>query len=476
MFRSLLQTRSTSAINSSYARVTSWRALSFALLGLSGVLVAVGCSSPAVRNAEGKATSAASGGSGAGGGSQINNSAGGAFVSTGAGGRMGTASGGASNANSGGATAAGGGGTVINTGWWDPAWARRRVITVQGPQAEALVNFPVPVKLGADFDFASAKSMGEDIRFTDASGTPLDSEIESWSATEAVVWVRVPSLPPMGQSVELRMYYGNPAATALPASTTQGVWSEESYIGVWHFADGKDSGAGKYDGKAMTGAGDGGMENGAGTEFVAAKVGKGLLLRQAMQSHFDLPQAAVKLGGAPAMSFSGWWQAHPSTVDSAGAIIALAGNGAIGGVPGGHAAFEIDQEGEGLYVVANPVWVKDMPFIHEFRLNNGKVVNDVWTHIVVVVDLVSSTTVVYQDGVQVEMQTGIDYMTMKFPDGLFADGGYFGCDPTVNGAFANATMDEFRLQKVNRSAEWVKAEFASMTSPTFAVVGGLETH
>ncbi len=434
---------------------------------LSGILcvlgVVSGCSSPVSSSRAHSSGGTAAVGIG---GSAANASVGGASLGSGMGGK--------------GEVASGGSGTsmIANPGWWDAAWTKRRIITVNGTQAEALTNFPVPIKLDSTFDFASAMSQGEDVRITDNQGMLLDSEIESWSATEAVIWVRVPTLPPTGISVELRMYYGNAAAAALPASAAKGVWSADSYLGVWHLADNRDSGANGYDAIATDKKGNPATR---GT-FVPGKMGNGFQVHSSAQEKFFATEGSTILAGLTVVSFSGWVKPdvpppnpnleRPPFISIAGDISSLGGT-----YHNGHAAFEISKEDAGLYMILAPIFPPSgNPFDQEYRANTAAVQNDVWTHVVAIMDAAGHTTSIYENGDFAESKTDFTYAATMFAPGALSDTIVFGANCSLTGNnFADQTMDEYRLQKVSRSAAWIKAEYDSMTSSMFAVVAPIES-
>ncbi len=109
--------------------------------------------------------------------------------------------------------------------------ANRRRDPCRG-NTETLSDFPVPLFLGSQFDHSAAVDDGGDLRLTNAQGTsPLAFEIESFEPGSAVVWVRIPNLPPTGTFVLL--YYGNPSA---PQANSPSVWDDD-FVGVWHMGD-----------------------------------------------------------------------------------------------------------------------------------------------------------------------------------------------------------------------------------------------
>lgn len=105
-----------------------------------------------------------------------------------------------------------------------------------------LLNFPVLVRIaeydantgagipGFDYDDLLAEN-GGDLRFADAEGNLLSSEIDTWNTNgESLVWVKVPSL---STNTTLTAYYG----CILPGDVTPSeVWSAD-YVGVWHLGE-----------------------------------------------------------------------------------------------------------------------------------------------------------------------------------------------------------------------------------------------
>jgi len=148
--------------------------------------------------------------------------------------------------------------------------------TASGAKVKGDVKgFPVPVVLDAtNFDFASAKSKGEDLRFATMEGTALPFEIEFWDATAklAAVWVKVDVKGNATQNI--KMSWGDPAATS--ASDSKAVFDvKEGFAGVWHLNDPGSTTAGGYKdatANAADATGGAGMTN---TKDVSALIGIG---------------------------------------------------------------------------------------------------------------------------------------------------------------------------------------------------------
>ncbi len=106
------------------------------------------------------------------------------------------------------------------------------------PAAAAEENFPVLVQLSKDwFNFSQAKANGEDIRFATSSGVPMACQIDQWDPAggTASIWVRVPTIKGDARQ-EIKMYWGN--ADAKSESSGPAVFNKSNgYLSVWHMND-----------------------------------------------------------------------------------------------------------------------------------------------------------------------------------------------------------------------------------------------
>src|SRR5882757_5236536 len=101
--------------------------------------------------------------------------------------------------------------------WWNSDWTIRKKITVDTSAEGGAISGPIGtgavlVRLhDGNFQFASAKEDGADIRFVAADDkTLLAYHIERYDSllNEAYVWVKVPDLKPDAQT-SFWLYYGN---------------------------------------------------------------------------------------------------------------------------------------------------------------------------------------------------------------------------------------------------------------------------
>lgn len=106
------------------------------------------------------------------------------------------------------------------------------------PASAAEINFPVLVRLNSDFfDFKQAKANGDDVRFASSAGEPLAHQVEEWNAAKgtASIWVRIPKIKG-NERQELRLFWGK--ADAAGESNGAAVFNASNgYLSVWHMND-----------------------------------------------------------------------------------------------------------------------------------------------------------------------------------------------------------------------------------------------
>lgn len=141
---------------------------------------------------------------------------------------------------------------------WLSGWSYRKEITVSNSLTTALSNYQTKIVLSSsNFDFSHANSDGSDIRFTESDGTTsLYYWVEKWDSTNlnAMIWVKVSSIPASG-STTIYMYYGNSnAATASDGTNTfiffddfsgdLSKWTQQT--GTWGISSGELTVTGDY--------------------------------------------------------------------------------------------------------------------------------------------------------------------------------------------------------------------------------------
>jgi archaellum component FlaG (FlaF/FlaG flagellin family) len=117
-------------------------------------------------------------------------------------------------------------GEQVNASYWN----RTKKIVIHHEKVNGtLTNFPVLVKVtNADLKTTAnsghvEQTNGEDILFTNSSGTQLSHELESYNGTtgELIAWVKVPTLSDTSDTV-LYVYYGN--STCADQQDVANVW------------------------------------------------------------------------------------------------------------------------------------------------------------------------------------------------------------------------------------------------------------
>lgn len=104
---------------------------------------------------------------------------------------------------------------------------------------EALEDFPVLLRFSPErlpgFRYADCAEGGADLRFTDADGVLLASEVDTWNPEgESLVWVRIPRL--VGTNTLVTAYWGGDLTSDIfPAVDPRDVWTR--YISVWHIRE-----------------------------------------------------------------------------------------------------------------------------------------------------------------------------------------------------------------------------------------------
>jgi hypothetical protein len=140
-----------------------------------------------------------------------------------------------------------------NDPWYDNTWSFRKELRIDHTKvSENMVNYPVLIDI-IDNDL-KANSSGNDIVFTDKTGTKLSHEVESYNSANGhlTAWVNVPSLSSTIDT-SIYMYYGYP--TASDQQDIAGTWNN-GFKAVYHLKENwstsaghfKDSTANHYDG------------------------------------------------------------------------------------------------------------------------------------------------------------------------------------------------------------------------------------
>jgi hypothetical protein len=296
------------------------------------------------------------------------------------------------------------------------------------------VDFPLLVRLDrGTFDFGQAKAHGEDIRFIDDRGTPLAYQIEQWDAVRgtAAVWVRIPAVKGNARQ-EIRMYWGKADATS--ESRGSAVFGESNgYLSVLHLGDPVEDEVGTL------------SPVDAGTTACAGVIGNG--------RHFDVGKG-IKCGeniahyptGGRAHTSQAWFRAEQPN-----ALVLGWGNE--------------QAQGKVTMQVASPPHVRMDCYFSDANVAGSSVLPmRQWVHVVHTYDNGNSRLYVNGrlDGTATRAGTPL---AIRSPARMWIGGWY-------NDYRFVGEIDELRISKVARSADWVKLEYENQKAQQ-TLVGSL---
>ncbi len=326
------------------------------------------------------------------------------------------------------------------------AW-RRQLTFDNDDQSTDLLNFPVLITLtDAVFNYNHAWDTGLDIRFFDSDGTtPLAHELEHWDkGGESFFWVKVPRVDGASATDHIWMHYGCSEAATQDAIA---VWSN-GYKGVWHLTEqtvDEDTAGLHHD---SSGTAQPGIQG--GNAVADGRVGKA--------QEFDGDDDCIRVPDTPqfditgAISFEVW--ARPSSFADSDV------NRYVGG--------KYDTSGEKAYSIyirgrSGRFKVSDDGSDHQYVYGPADLTADNWYYIVGQWDGTSSSDSmrIYINGALISdnpssVPNGINVAEVEFTIGCKFSG------TTTNYEF-HGRLDEMRISDVSRSADWIAAQYASMT-------------
>jgi len=319
---------------------------------------------------------------------------------------------------------------------WQHAGSFHVLTTPEGANLPATAveeGFPLLVRLNKDsFDFSQAKANGEDLRFA-AAGTPLAYQIDDWDAAKgtASIWLRMPAIKGDTHQ-EIKMFWGKSDATA--ESSGKAVFNESNgYLSVWHMNDPLKDELG------ATVAKDTGTTQAAGMIGTCRRFepGKGIDCGEKITGY--------PTGSSPHTS-EAWFRAdRPNTTILAWGNEAGQGKVMLQYESPPHvniACYFSGADVKGAGTLAPAQWVQ---VVHAFKNGDSRVyVNGVL------------------DGVSTNPGAPLN---IKSPERMYI-GGWYG-----NYQFVG-DIDEVRISKVTRSADWVKLQYENQ-KPLQTLVGPL---
>jgi hypothetical protein len=306
---------------------------------------------------------------------------------------------------------------------WQHAGSIYILTTPEGanlPATASEENFPLLVRLNKEtFDFKQAKAGGEDIRFS-SSGKPLAYQVEAWDTEkgEAVVWVRIPLLKGNARQ-EIKMHWGKPDAASEASGTA--VFNESNgYVAVLHMNDPVKDEAGAVEPKD------------AGTTSSSGIIGKSRRFGAGKGINCGEKLTTLPTGSNP-HSTSVWIKPEKSNVNP-------------------FAWGNEQAQGKVVMQLASPPHINmDCYFSGGNVESSGSLSMNQWTHVVHTYK--AGEARIYVNGVlEGENKAKGGPLNIRTPARMYL-GGWYG-----NYQY-EGDMDEARLSKVTRSADWVKLEF-----------------
>lgn len=308
--------------------------------------------------------------------------------------------------------------------WWNKEWSARKSFTIDTgasgvPIAEAPQTALVLIRLhSGNFNFASAREDGSDIRFVAADDkTPLHHQIEKFDAlvNEAFIWVKVPNVASSGQS-KFWLYSGNAEEQLEAAEDPKATYDADTTL-VYHFTGTPTPvDATKNANNATSG----------GTISEGALIAGGLRLLGNTAIKIPASETLKRADGDP-LTWSAWIK--PTTFSGRGVI------------------FQMLDAGKGFEIgLANGVpYVEIRDASGSQRTPGGEPLpSAVWKHLAIVAT--NATTTLYVDGKEyAKVDAPIPALSGESTLGANADG--------TNGAVGE--LDEVQISKVARGAGWV---------------------
>jgi hypothetical protein len=297
-------------------------------------------------------------------------------------------------------------------------------------------GFPILVRLSKElFDFSQAKAAGADIRFS-AEGKPLAYQIEQWDAAQgtASIWVRIPTIKGNSRQ-EIKMYWGQ--ADAVSASGGAAVFNESNgFAAVMHMSDSANP---VQDEVGML------VPVNVGTTACAGVIGEG--------RHFEVGKGIAcgeKITAFPAgtspHTTEAWFRAERPN-----ATVVGWGNE--------------QAQGKDVLEFASPPHVRlDCYFSSANVAGSSRLPMSQWIHVAHTCQKGDSRVYVngQLDGVSTSLGSPLN---IRSPARMWIGGWY-------NNYRFVGDIDEVRISKVARSADWVKLEYENQ-KPLQTLVGGL---
>jgi len=328
---------------------------------------------------------------------------------------------------------------LVSAGQYD-AYGYKAAITFSGyNKSETLTNFPALVVLSnncfSGFAYSQLQSGSNDLAFTaDAVGTMnLNYEIDTWNTNGAsYVWVQVPAL---ASSTTITAWWSATGVTAQACTTNGATWTN-GYVGVWHLNSTADSSAN--------------INNGANVNATATTAGyiAGGYNFNGSSAYIQLPLSSSLALTGSAITIEAWIR---QTGNSTGTANGIVGRGNALSDNTYDFGFEIRNDNKDVRWFTRRLTTTDLTSPNAIPAN-------VWVYMTATYD--GATKNILANGLP-NGSTSATGTLGTSPDAMRI--GYSSITSDGNNYF-NGQLDEVRLSKVSRSANWVWACYLNMAS------------
>ncbi len=334
--------------------------------------------------------------------------------------------------------------------WWNPDWDFRKEITIDHDMIVAdIENFPILFHNTSSNFSDHAQTDGDDFIFISSDGTiKYNHEIEYYSYVtgELIAWVNITSLSSTADTT-LYIYYGNPSCSN--QENIVGTW-DSNFVGVWHCNNEVDNGEGEIKDSTIY-YNNGTTQNMEAEDLVDGKISGALNFGGTNEKVLVYDSQYGSLDLTDNMTLECWWKAS----DLSDSFNALMGKR--------HTSLGFQYE----YRIRDTLLFKNKYSL----LTTGGSRNDATTHAsdtwyYGTVTRDSSNITFYNEGTISTIHETTDPKSTNAQFGFGAAGDY--------GNYFEGIIDEVRVSKNSRSADWVETSYNTMNSPNTFLSVGLE--
>ena len=328
----------------------------------------------------------------------------------------------------------------VTQGWIANFQYRKKITFNNSAISENLANFPVPIifsSSNSDF-WGHVQTSGNDTRFVDADNTTeLYYEFEKFNHTsdDMVAWVKVPQIDASSTTDYIWIYYGNSTVNFDSYSSSSSVWDGD-YAAVWHL---KETSGGSGAIKDSTSNANNGTDAGSPTFGQTGQIGNAISFNGNNQEIQTPNSVSLQITGN--ITVEAWAK---SAVSSQYGGIAGKMKTSGNGNNTGYDIQKFNTDNKFRLQTANGGSTTEQTAVSDSAYTDTN-----WHYIVGVRR--GTTNYLYVDGVQ-QTATG----TRAIVDsGLVGSIGRQYSD--YNGRWWNGRIDEVRISRISRSANWLKA-------------------